>query len=638
MFPADPKLPDEELTREFSITLPFGTKSPESFADAENYFVCTTPANPLKNNSITCDQGLNNDEFWSCRDYPESHVVCGHYGIFSFRYPNFVVNETTSNIRMYVSRSGGGYGNVTINYFIKHFTTNDSDLIATAAYTTSQTLNFEDGVIERSFLITILDDNIVEENEVFQVVLEVPEGGGSVGAQYRANVTIIDNDIMLISPKLSKVLQNTTSAVAGTPFSVFVKAVAADGNPLRTGGERFLALIENDENQWANPGTPTSSQRNSLRLPCTVNDLGNGTYELSSSGVMAQGNYQLRVWHAFAYSLKGEYFYDAYFDKLAVSRLDQRVNFTWGTGRLIPRGKDYVTVRWSGAILTEGPGTYHFKADVNDHARLWINGDLILDHWHEMDAYLEPSRPIQLLGSQLYEIVMEYLEVTGSAHARLLWSTPNVPVLHVVPQSNLFTLFEVDRSPVQVAIYSDSTSASTTECSGDGLFGATALHTSYFSFCPRDKYRNMRDDYSPTILATTQSFVARLTLIDDMGYYGIGPEIIYPDLIFNSNTSCFDATYTPTRAGAYKLEVNYSMANPVLGSPFHLTVLPDKTSGANSIVTGLTPLQDGGLLYAEAGECYSYNVTTRDNAYNLRKQGGDNIEVFPLRLFSSRYT
>ena len=34
---ADPALADEEVTREFGITLPFGTKSPESFADAGKY-------------------------------------------------------------------------------------------------------------------------------------------------------------------------------------------------------------------------------------------------------------------------------------------------------------------------------------------------------------------------------------------------------------------------------------------------------------------------------------------------------------------------------------------------------------------------------------------------------------------------
>ena len=52
-----------------------------------------------------------------------------------------------------------------------------------------------------------MDDNKVEENEVFQVVLQVPEGGGSVNAQFRANVTIIDDDAAFLSPALTHMLQ-----------------------------------------------------------------------------------------------------------------------------------------------------------------------------------------------------------------------------------------------------------------------------------------------------------------------------------------------------------------------------------------------------------------------------------------------
>lgn len=144
---SDPKQPIEEDTREFSITLPFGTKSPESFADAENFFVVKTKdETPLKNFSTTCSQGLSNDDHWHCQDYPASHRVCGHYGVFKFSYPNYVIPESAGSIRLSVERSGGGYGDVTISYFVKHFTTNDSDVTATAPYTTSQVLSFEAGI------------------------------------------------------------------------------------------------------------------------------------------------------------------------------------------------------------------------------------------------------------------------------------------------------------------------------------------------------------------------------------------------------------------------------------------------------------------------------------------------------------
>lgn len=94
---------------------------------------------------MSCSQGLNNDSSWSCVPFPQSHIVCGHYGVFKFTYPNYAVREDSNYIRLYVQRSGGGYGDVTINYYIKHFTTNDSDVVATAPYTTIQQLHFAQG-------------------------------------------------------------------------------------------------------------------------------------------------------------------------------------------------------------------------------------------------------------------------------------------------------------------------------------------------------------------------------------------------------------------------------------------------------------------------------------------------------------
>jgi hypothetical protein len=143
---SDPRLPIEEDSRELSITLPLGTKDADSFAEAENYLVVgSTGGTALNASSVTCSQGLSNDAAWTCESYPASHIVCGHYGVFQLSYANYVVNENEPYIRLSVKRSGGGYGDVQINYFIKHFTTNDSDVSATAPYTTSQRLMFDAG-------------------------------------------------------------------------------------------------------------------------------------------------------------------------------------------------------------------------------------------------------------------------------------------------------------------------------------------------------------------------------------------------------------------------------------------------------------------------------------------------------------
>jgi hypothetical protein len=86
-----------------------------------------------------------------------------------------------------------------------------------------------------------------------------------------------------------------------------------------------------------------------------VEDNGDGTYEANCPTIVEQGVYQLRLWHCLR-GIWGEYFYDGFFDRLAVQRLDHSVDFTWGVGKLIPRGKDYISIRWTGAILSNLTG------------------------------------------------------------------------------------------------------------------------------------------------------------------------------------------------------------------------------------------------------------------------------------------
>jgi hypothetical protein len=214
-------------------------------------------------------------------------------------------------------RTGGGYGNVSIKYFLAHYTTDDSDVSATAHYTSDQQLNFDEGIVERSFLVTILDDNMIEENEVFQIVLQVPEGGGSVNAQFRANVTIIDDDASKLSPALTKMLVNATHAVSGTHFNVSLKAIKGVGSLTTTGGEYFYSYVENDDSFWG-----SYVQRQSLLHVLSVRDIGTGVYTISGS-IKEQGLYQMRVKHCFPGGLRGYYYADAYFQNLALTRIDR---------------------------------------------------------------------------------------------------------------------------------------------------------------------------------------------------------------------------------------------------------------------------------------------------------------------------
>ena len=82
--------------------------------------------------------------------------------------------------------------------------------------------------------------------------------------------------------------------------------------------------------------------------------------------------------------LSGQYFSDAYFQHVVFERIDYVVNFTWGMGRITPNGANYVSVRWTGAVLSGVVGYYSFRVQGDAMARLWVDGDLLLDQVSEL--------------------------------------------------------------------------------------------------------------------------------------------------------------------------------------------------------------------------------------------------------------
>ncbi len=57
--PQDPPLPVDELMRELSVTVPFGSQQDDAFYDAEYYFLVDPSLVPLNESAVECHQGLN---------------------------------------------------------------------------------------------------------------------------------------------------------------------------------------------------------------------------------------------------------------------------------------------------------------------------------------------------------------------------------------------------------------------------------------------------------------------------------------------------------------------------------------------------------------------------------------------------
>src|SRR5690349_18112937 len=82
--------------------------------------------------------------------------------------------------------------------------------------------------------------------------------------------------------------------------------------------------------------------------------------------------------------LRGEYFNDTTLTTLALSRIDPTVNFNWQTGAPASGLRsDQFTVRWTGQVLPRFSQAYTFRVTADDGARLWIDGQLVIDAWSQ---------------------------------------------------------------------------------------------------------------------------------------------------------------------------------------------------------------------------------------------------------------
>jgi hypothetical protein len=108
-------------------------------------------------------------------------------GVFQLSSATYSVAENGASVLITVNRTGGT-DPATVNY-----ATSNGSATAGADYTsTSGTLSFAAGQTTATFNVPILDDNLVEGNETFNVTLSAPSAGGSLGATSAAVVTIND--------------------------------------------------------------------------------------------------------------------------------------------------------------------------------------------------------------------------------------------------------------------------------------------------------------------------------------------------------------------------------------------------------------------------------------------------------------
>lgn len=164
----------------------------------------------------------------------------------------------------------------------------------------------------------------------------------------------------------------------------------------------------------------TDSQEHSISAPV---NLSSGDHALKveyyEKGGKASAKLRVEATGAQILKWRGEYFNNKALSGVpALVRDDQQINFDWGGGT--PAwgviNADNFSVRWTRSIDLD-PGRYRWTATTDDGVRLWVNGRLIIDQWHDQSAGSH-SAETDVPGG-MTDIRMEYYENVGGAYARL---------------------------------------------------------------------------------------------------------------------------------------------------------------------------------------------------------------------------
>jgi len=121
-----------------------------------------------------------------------------------------------------------------------------------------------------------------------------------------------------------------------------------------------------------------------------------------------------------------------------VNRIDPTVDFDWDTGSPAPEiSPDLFSVRWEGVVQAEYTEPYALHIISDDGARLWLDGELLIDAWSDRGVSEASIARRALNAGQRYSLRLECYDRTGEAIARLLWSSPSTS-RQPIPTSQLY--------------------------------------------------------------------------------------------------------------------------------------------------------------------------------------------------------
>jgi hypothetical protein len=117
---------------------------------------------------------------------------------------------------------------------------------------------------------------------------------------------------------------------------------------------------------------------------------------------------------------RGEYYDNRYLGgSPALVRDDASVNFIWGAGApATGLPTDGFSARWTRTVAFQS-GVYRFYATSDDGVRIWLDGLLIVDRWHDAAGVTYAADRTMVTGN--HTLSVEYYENGGTARIHVWW-------------------------------------------------------------------------------------------------------------------------------------------------------------------------------------------------------------------------
>lgn len=130
--------------------------------------------------------------------------------------------------------------------------------------------------------------------------------------------------------------------------------------------------------------------------------------------------------------IRGQYYATTNFTNLYATFTDPYINFTWG-----PEGDNF-SIRWTGQVQPAHAQAYTFTTTSDGAVRVWLNNQLIIDHWtlHNSTVSMS-SAPITLVAGRRYNLQVDYYDTVNTSVVRLYWQSASQPQ-QIIPTNRLY--------------------------------------------------------------------------------------------------------------------------------------------------------------------------------------------------------